>query len=82
MDSTKLLEWLIDEKNMSLRSAKDILSRCGRIYRMLDIDVIDSNTIEDLLNNEKFRTSSMFIKSQLKRAVTLYLEFMSSLNEE
>lgn len=82
MDSTRLLEWLMTEKKMSIRSAKDVISRCGRIYRMLDIDSIDSNTLENLQNNEEFRASSMFIKSQLKRTVTLCLEFMNCLEKE
>lgn len=82
MDSTRLLEWLMNEKKLSIRSAKDVISRCGRIYRMLDIDSIDNVTLENLQNNEEFRASSMFIKSQLKRTVTLCLEFMNSLEKE
>ena len=82
MDSTRLLEWLTTEKELSIRSAKDVLSRCGRIYRMLEIDSIDNTTLEDLQNNEEFRASSMFIKSQLKRAATLCLEFMNSAEKE
>ena len=35
MESSELLEWLISEKNMSIRSAKDVISRCGRVRRML-----------------------------------------------
>lgn len=49
---------------------------------MLDIDSIDSDTLENLQNNEEFRASSMFIKSQLKRTVTLCLEFMNNLEKE
>lgn len=75
MGSAELLEWLINEKNMSIRSAKDVISRCGRVCRMLNIDSIDSDTLENLQSNDKFEESSMFIKSQLKRAVTLYNEF-------
>lgn len=75
MGSAELLEWLINEKNMSIRSAKDVISRCGRVCRMLNIDSIDSDTLESLQSNDKFEESSMFIKSQLKRAVTLYNEF-------
>lgn len=75
MGFTELLEWLINEKNMSIRSAKDVISRCGRVCRMLNIDSIDSDTLENLQSNDKFEESSMFIKSQLKRAVTLYNEF-------
>ena len=82
MDSTRLLEWLMTEKKMTIRSAKDVLSRCGRIYRMLDIGSIDRDTMETLQNNEEFRASSMFIKSQLKRTVTLCLEFMNSLEKD
>lgn len=75
MGSAELLEWLINEKNMGIRSAKDVISRCGRVCRMLNIDSIDSDTLENLQSNDKFEGSSMFIKSQLKRAVTLYNEF-------
>ena len=82
MDSTRLLEWLMNEKKLSIRSAKDVISRCGRIYRMLDIGAIEEVTLENLQNNEEFRASSMFIKSQLKRTVTLCLEFMNSLEKE
>lgn len=75
MKSAELIEWLINEKNMSIRSAKDVRSRCGRVCRMLNIDFIDSDTLDELQNNYEFEESSMFIKSQLKRAVTLYVEF-------
>ncbi len=75
MISDKLVEWLIEEKKMSTRSAKDVLSRCGRICRMLDIDDIDSTTFNRLVESEKYNECSMFIKSQLKRTVTLYSEF-------
>ena len=82
MDSTRLLEWLMTEKKMSIRSAKDVVSRCGRIYRILDIGAIDDDTMDALQNNEEFKASSMFIKSQLKRTLTLCLEFMNSLEKE
>ena len=82
MDSTRLLEWLMTEKKMSIRSAKDVVSRCGRIYRMLDIVAIDDGTMDTLQKNEEFKASSMFIKSQLKRTVTLCLEFMNSIEKD
>lgn len=77
MISNELVEWLVEEKKMSIRSAKDVLSRCGRICRMLDIDVIDDNTFNQLIVSDKYNECSMFIKSQLKRTVTLYSEFLS-----
>lgn len=80
MDTAKFSEWLTSEKNMSVRSAKDVVCRCGRVCRILNADSIDGNTLQNLLNNDKFAEGSMFIKSQLKRAVTLYLEFEKSIN--
>ena len=81
MDSDKLVEWLVVEKQMGTRSAKDILSRCGRVYRMLGVDTLDENSLEFLQQNEQFKASSMFVKSQLKRTVTLCLEFMKKEKE-
>lgn len=82
MDFAKLLEWLMNNKKMSKRSAKDVISRCGRVYRMLDINILDKDTMGKLQQCEEFKESSMFIKSQLKRTVTLCLEFMNNLDEE
>lgn len=82
MDFAKLLEWLMNNKKMSKRSAKDVISRCGRVYRMLDISILDNDTMGKLKQCEEFKESSMFIKSQLKRTVTLCLEFMNDLDEE
>lgn len=80
MNSTKLLEWLTSEKSMSIRSAKDVISRCSRVCKMLNISSIGSDTLENLQDNNIFEESSTFIKSQLKRAVALYLEFDSEMN--
>ena len=77
MISNELAEWLIEEKKMTIRSAKDVLSRCGRICRMLDIDTIDENTFNQLIESEKYKECSMFIKSQLKRTVVLHSEFLN-----
>ncbi len=78
MDTQKFLAWLADEKHMSKRSAKDVISRYGRICRMLNIDSIDRNSLDHLRSCEEFLGKSTFIKSQLKRTVVLYLEFMDS----
>jgi hypothetical protein len=75
MNTVSFLEWLKNEKSMSVRSAKDVVSRCGRVIRMLGTEEINSDTGHLLVENKGFLSSSMFIKSQLKRAVSLYLEF-------
>jgi len=68
-------DWLVTEKNMSNRAAKDVLSRCKRVCSLLNIQEINNDSLNELLSNENFCSCSMFIKSQLKRAVALALEF-------
>ena len=75
MDYIGFNSWLLEDQGMSKRSAKDVLSRCRRVCKWLNIEVITSNTSEDLLENSEYTNSSMFIKSQLKRAVSLWLEY-------
>lgn len=75
MDYVVFKQWLQDEKNMSIRSATDVVSRCKRINRMTDMDKIDDKTVEILVETESYADMSSFIKSQLKRAATLYMEF-------
>lgn len=82
MDSTKLVEWLVLEKHMRTRSAKDVLSRWGRVCRMLGVDTLDDNSLETLQQNEQFKQSSVFVKSQLKRTVALCMEFMGRSEKE
>ena len=77
MDTQKLLVWLMDDKKMSKRAAKDVLSRCGRVYRILGVDYLDDSSLMKLQETQEFQESSMFVKSQLKRTVTLCLEFMN-----
>ena len=75
MDTKRFIEWLTAAKGMGTRSAKDVVSRCGRVCRMLNIQEYDENTVLLLLENCVFQSSSAFVKAQLKRAVSLYLEF-------
>ena len=75
MDTNRFVEWLTTNKSMGARSAKDVISRCGRVSRMLAIEEIDEKVISSLIENGDFQSSSTFVKSQLKRAVSLYLEF-------
>lgn len=77
MDTQNLLVWLMDDKKMSKRAAKDVLSRCGRVYRILGVDYLNDSSLMKLQETQEFQESSMFVKSQLKRTVTLCLEFMN-----
>ncbi len=75
MNLAEFYDWLINEKKISVRSARDVLSRCRRICSFLSISEFDENTLNDLNENELFMAQSMFIKSQLRRAVSLWNEY-------
>lgn len=75
MDYVVFKQWLQDEKNMSVRSATDVVSRCKRINRMTEEENISDKTVSILIEMESYENTSSFIRSQLKRAATLYLEF-------
>ncbi len=75
MDTNRFVEWLITTRDMGIRSAKDVVSRCGRVSRMLAIEELNEQAISSLIENSDFQSSSTFVKSQLKRAISLYLEF-------
>ena len=75
MDYAVFKQWLQDEKNMSIRSATDVVSRCKRINKMTEKDSIDENSVSDLIEMDSYNEMSSYIKSQLKRAATLYMEF-------
>ena len=76
MDYVVFKRWLQDKKNMSIRSATDVVSRCKRINRMTYEENIHDKTISILIKMDSYGNMSPFIKSQLKRAVILYLEFL------
>ncbi len=76
MDYIVFKQWLQDERNMSIRSATDVISRCKRISRMTEKNDIDNNTVDMLIQMKSYDEMSSSIKSQLKRAATLYMEFV------
>lgn len=75
MNYEGFLEWLKTEKNMSERSARDTVSRIKRALRIISGVSVDTMTLDKLNEAPEFLELSIFIKSQLRRAVTLYQEF-------
>ena len=73
MEMTRFIEWLSAEKSMGTRSAKDVVSRCSRVNRLLGVEELGVDTIDLLTENDEFQNSSTFIRSQLKTAVSLYI---------
>lgn len=75
LESSGFYDWLISEKQMSARSAKDVISRCKRVCKILNSEMINASSADSLSNSEFYGNASMFIKSQLKRAIALCLEY-------
>lgn len=75
MDNSEFQKWLQDEKKMSVRSSGDVICRIKRVMSIVHANEVNENTLGALNSSEEFLKCSMFIKSQLRRAVTLYNEF-------
>lgn len=76
MDYQEFLAWLEGEKKMGTRSARDVVSRLKRVVGMLGTDVLDDASVLKLNEVDAFDECSMYIKSQLRRSVNLYLEYL------
>lgn len=81
MNYDDFLTWLITEKKLNKRSAKDVLSRCKRISNIAQLKTIEYVDEYNLENNILFQTCSIYVKSQLKRANRLLLEWTNHLHE-
>lgn len=68
-------KWLINKKNYSIRSASDVTSRIKRAKNILGIENINNNTESDLNNSKDFSFLSCSVKSQIRVAIRLYLEY-------
>lgn len=77
MDYQEFLAWLETERGMSIRSSKDVVSRLKRVVNMIGTDEIKKNSAEKLQECEAFNTCSVYIKSQLRRSVNLYFEYLN-----
>lgn len=75
MDYENFLIWLQENKNMSNRSARDVISRLKRAMLIINTYKVTNNSLELLNSNSEFKNLSMSVKSQLRRSITLYSEF-------
>ncbi len=71
--------WLEEVMSITKRGANDVVSRLRRAMKLLDVNTIDETTIDALIANLEFQSFNSVIKSQIKRAVSLYLEFSKGL---
>lgn len=73
--------WLLEEKNFKNKSAGDVISRIKRIDKTINSsDQININelTLSELDSNLEFQKLSTHIKSQLRRALTLFIEYKTN----
>lgn len=78
MDNAQFLDWLEKEHNMSTRSARDVSSRLKRASDIIGKQEFDSDSLNELNSTPVFAEKSMFVKSQLRRSIVLYLEYLSA----
>lgn len=77
MNTEKFANWLVEEKGFSNKVSRDTLSRLRRVLNISGETEVSKKTISLAEKNEGFIAMSIFVKSQLRRAVNLALEFMA-----
>ena len=80
VDRDNFRSWLGEATDMTVRSTNDVCSRLNRLAPMVNIDRIDSEIELEvaLIRSADFAKHSTVIKSQLRRAAKLYLQFLDS----
>ena len=68
--------WLKSSKGFSTRSSNDVISRLKRVMVLADVETVDTNTNSLIEDSDQFINCSMSVKSQLRRAIILYNEFL------
>lgn len=68
-------KWLL-ENGMTERSSRDVVSRVKRVLTLTNQTKVNGYTLEKLIESNEYQKCSVFIRSQLKRSVNLYLEFL------
>lgn len=74
------VKWLIKEKGITEKSARDINCRLGRVLRIIDTSKLPKEevAISKLETSPDYADMTLSIKSQLKRSIRLYSEFKKS----
>lgn len=70
-------EWLIKEKQYSERASRDVQSRLKRALLLSGEKEITSETLAKIEANTVFKELSFSVKSQIRRAVKFYQEYLS-----
>ena len=76
MEKNVFNEWLINEKKLTSKSARDVVSRYVRVSSMLGSEPKSIQEIDYLADNDLFIECTKTVKSQLRRAIRLYIEYL------
>lgn len=68
-------KWQEEYKQITHKVAMDNSSRVKRALDMLDTDNITQSCLANLEMNDRFKNLSPSVKSQIRKAVRLYIEF-------
>lgn len=76
MDTIAFRQWL-SARGLSSRSVGDVCSRLKRVTEFLDISTVSSKVDLDVafIRSPAVQSLTVSVRSQLKRAVRLWLEF-------
>ena len=69
-------EWLINEKQYSDRASRDVQSRLKRALVLSVEEEVSAETLTKIESNMEFKGLSMSVKSQIRRAVKFYQEYL------
>lgn len=75
MEYNEFYVWLKSSKNMGDSSARDVVSRLKRVLKIVGKTNLTDDSLSLLISSPEFPTFSRSVKSQLKRSVSLYLEY-------
>ena len=78
MEQDKFLSYLRNEKNLTLRSARDVISRINRAKSLVNVDSTQNynKLIQQLERKDEFLALSRYVQPQIKRAIFLYKEYL------
>lgn len=84
MDESKFDGWLKKKFGYIDKSARDVRSRVKRANQLADVtsEKTDEEVLFYMSQNPEFKELSPSVKSQLKRGVKLYREFVRETNGE
>ncbi len=79
IDNSSLITWLINTQQYTERSAKDVISRLRRANSIVQLSNVPySLYIYQLESSPQFKTISSSVRSQMKKAVSLFMNYQNT----